>query len=387
VGFREGALAPPLAKMDVMPNSLPHQEQPIPLEVRQRFQKIRAAGEFSADPAGIREIVVRSPNWVGDAVMSLPVLSGLQRLFPQAQITLLAARRVAGLFEGQPGVAKIVTYPYGRGKFQVLWGLRGRFDLGLALPNSLESALGLWLLGVPVRVGYNADARRPFLNVAVTGRRSLAGLHLVYYYLGILSALGEFAALAPPALHLAAPEIAAAAALLAAAPLNGATGPWVGLSPGAAYGPAKRWPPERVAALGAELHREYHARLVLLGGPAERPVADQIKELLGCPVLDLVGRTELRQVLAVLSLLNVLVTNDSGLMHAAAALGVPLVAIFGSTDPMATGPFSPKATVLQHPQDCSPCFKRTCDIGYPCLNAITVAEVVAAARPWLAKAP
>lgn len=373
--------------MGLMNNLLIHQEQAVPLEVRQRFQKIRAAGEFSADPAGIRQIVVRSPNWVGDAVMSLPVLSGLQRLFPQAQITMLAARRVAGLFEGQPGVAEIVTYPYGRGKFQVLWGLRGRFDLGLALPNSLESALGLWLLGVPVRVGYNADARRPFLNVAVTGRRSLAGLHLVYYYLGVLSALGELAALAPPALHLAAPEIAAAAALLAAAPLNGATGPWVGLSPGAAYGPAKRWPPERVAALGAELHREYQARLVLLGGPPERPVADRIKELLGCPVLDLVGRTELRQVLAVLSLLKVLVTNDSGLMHAAAALGVPLVAIFGSTDPMATGPFSQRATVLHHPQDCSPCFKRTCDIGYPCLNAITVAEVMAAARPWLAKAP
>jgi heptosyltransferase-2 len=370
-----------------MQNPLPHREQPVPLEVRQRFQKVRTAGEFSADPATIRQIVVRSPNWVGDAVMSLPVLRGLQRLFPQARITVLAARRVAGLFQGQPGVAEIVTYPYGRGKFQVLWGLRGRFDLGLALPNSLESALGLWLLGVPVRVGYNADARRPFLNVAVTGRRSLAGLHLVYYYLGILSALGELAELAPPALHLAPPEIAAAAALLAAAPLNGAAGPWVGLSPGAAYGPAKRWPPERVAALGADLHREYQARLVLLGGPAERPVADQIKELLGCPVLDLVGRTELRQVLAVLSLLNVLVTNDSGLMHAAAALGVPLVAIFGSTDPMVTGPFSPRATVLHHPQDCSPCFKRTCDIGYPCLNAITVADVMAAVRPWLAKAP
>jgi len=369
-----------------MNNSLIHQEQPLPLEVRQRFQKLRTSGKFSGDPERVREILVRSPNWVGDAVMSLPVLSGLHKFFPQAGITVLGARRVAGLFEAHPAVAEVITYPYGRGKWQVLWGLRGRFDLALALPNSLESALGLWLVGVPVRVGYNADARRSFLNVAVTGRRGLAGLHTVYYYLGLLAAFGEFSTFAPPTLYLGAQEIAAAGELLAAAPMNGA-GPWVGLSPGAAYGPAKRWPPERVAALGAELHQEYEARLLLLGGPEERPVADQIKELLGCPILDLVGRTDLRQALAVLSRLDLLVTNDSGLMHAAAALRVPLVAIFGSTDPMTTGPFSFRATVVQHPQDCSPCFKRTCDLGYPCLNTVTVAEVMAAARPWLTKVP
>jgi heptosyltransferase-2 len=159
----------------------------------------------------------------------------------------------------------------------------------------------------------------------------------------------------------------------------------VGLSPGAAYGPAKRWPPERVAELGAVLYQEFEARLVLLGGPEERPVADRIKELLKYPVLDLVGRTTLRQALALLSRLKVLVTNDSGLMHVAAALKVPLVAIFGSTDPGATGPFSSRATMLRHPLECSPCFKRTCDVGYACLNAVTVAEVLAAARPWLAK--
>jgi heptosyltransferase-2 len=367
-----------------MNDSLDPQEQLLPLAVRQRFQKIGIAGQFSVDAAGVRRVLVRSPNWVGDAVMSLPVLSGLARLFPQAEITVLAARRVAGLFAGQPGVAEIVTYPNGRGKWQVLWGLRHRFDLALALPNSLESALGLWLVGVPVRMGYNADARRPFLNLAVTGRRNLAGLHTVYYFLGLLAAFGEFSTFRPPALQLKIEEITAAAETLAAAPFDG-YGPWVGLSPGAAYGPAKRWPPERVAALGAELHREYGARLVLLGGPEERPVADRIKEMLEAPVLDLVGRTDLRQALAVLSRLKVLVTNDSGLMHAAAALAVPLVAIFGSTDPGATGPLSSRATVLHHPQDCSPCFKRTCDLGYPCLNSITVAEVAAAARPWLVK--
>ncbi len=175
--------------------------------------------------------------------------------------------------------------------------------------------------------------------------------------------------------------MAVAAQLLAdAAP---GSGPWVGLSPGAAYGPAKRWPPEHFAALGRELIKEFGARLVLLGGREEAPVAQQVKESLGLPVLNLVGKTDLRQALAVLSRLKLLITNDSGLMHAAAALRVPLVALFGSTDPTATGPFTDQATILRHPLPCSPCLQRTCDLGYACLTAIKVEEALAAARPWL----
>lgn len=361
-------------------------EQPLPPEVEARFGKIKAAGKFTGDPETVHRILVRSPNWVGDAVMSLPLLNGLRHFFPQAAITVLAARRVAALFSGQPEVAETVTYPYGKGRWQVLWGLRNRFDLALALPNSLESAMGLWLTGVPVRVGYRADARSPFLNLGLSGRKNLAGLHQVYYFLGLLTAFGKFSTFQAPSLALKPEEAQRAADFLAAAELPG-SGPWVGLSPGAAYGPAKRWPPERVAALGAKLRQGFDARLVLLGGPEERPVADSIRQLLSDPVLDLVGRTDLRQALALLSQLDLLVTNDSGLMHAAAALEVPLVAIFGSTDPVATGPFSSRATVLRHPLECGPCFKRTCDLGYACLEAVTVPEVLAAARIWLEKVP
>ena len=160
-------------------------------------------------------------------------------------------------------------------------------------------------------------------------------------------------------------------------------GPWVGLSPGAAYGLAKRWEPARFAALGRELVREFGARLVLLGADDERPVADEVREQIQGPVVDLVGRTSLRQALGIMSQLNLLVTNDSGLMHAAAALSVPLVALFGSTDPVATGPFTSRATVIHHLQPCSPCLKRTCETGYTCLTAISVNEVAAAARAWL----
>jgi heptosyltransferase II len=366
------------------PNQNPRRlhDLPLPVEVRQRFQQLQVSRRFTRDPEVVRRILVRAPNWVGDAVMSLPVLAGLRRLFPLAEITVLAAPRVAPLFAAQPGVTEIIRYPAGRGKWQVLWELRGRFEVALALPNSMESALGLWLVGVPSRVGYNTDARRLFLKEAVSGHEELAGLHTVFYLLGLLKALGGVATFTPPTLYLEPEEEAMAAHVLAETDLPG-RGPWVGLSPGAAYGPAKRWEPARFAALGRELQRQFGARLVLLGASDERPVAEMVKENLPGPVADLVGRTNLRQALGVLSQLKLLVTNDSGLMHAAAALDVPLVALFGSTDPGATGPFTSRATVLRHPRPCSPCFKRTCEEGYACLTDISVDEVAAAARSWL----
>ena len=366
------------------PNPKPRRltDLPLPPEVRQRYQQLQVSRRFSRDPEVVRRVLVRVPNWVGDAVMSLPVLAGLRRLFPLAELTVLAAPRVAPLFAAQPKVTEIIRYPSDKGKWQVLWELRGRFDVALALPNSMESALGLWLVGVPSRVGYNTDSRRLFLKEAVSGREALAGLHTVFYLLGLLKALGGVATFTPPTLYLEPEEEAMGGQTLSEAGLPG-QGPWVGLSPGAAYGPAKRWEPERFAALGRELVRKFGARLVLLGADDERPAADEVKEQLQGPVVDLVGRTSLRQALGIMSQLKLLVTNDSGLMHAAAALSVPLVALFGSTDPGATGPFTSRATVIRHPQTCSPCFQRTCEAGYTCLTAISVDEVAAAAGSWL----
>jgi heptosyltransferase-2 len=358
------------------------QELPLPPEVQERFQQLQVSRRFSRDPEVVGQILVRVPNWVGDAIMSLPVLAGLRRLFPLAEITVLAAPRVAPLFAAQPGVAEVIRYPSGRGKWQILWEMRGRFDVALALPNSMESALGLWLLGVPSRVGYNTDSRRLFLKEAVSGHRKLEGLHTVFYFLGLLKALGGVAAFTPPSLYLEPEEETRGARFLAECGHPG-QGPWVGLSPGAAYGPAKRWPPERFAALGQELLREFDARLILLGGKEERAVANQVKEHLPGGVIDVVGLTSLREALGLLSQLQLLVTNDSGLMHAAAALSVPVVALFGSTDPESTGPFTSRATVIRHPRPCSPCFKRTCEEGYACLQDIGVDEVLAAARDWI----
>jgi heptosyltransferase-2 len=362
------------------------EEMPLPREVGQRLRELRVRGRPAPDPKRVRRVLVRAPNWLGDAVMSLPLLSALRGFYPQASITVLAVPRVAPLYYHHPTVSRLIPYPGTQDRRRLLWGLRKNYDLALALPNSLESALGLWLAGAPHRVGYNADARRFFLTRAVSGQENLKGLHTVFYFLGILRGLGEVSRFTPPALYLETPELAGADALLAAAP-GGGPGPWVGLAPGAAYGPAKRWPPARFAALAGELHRLLQARLLLLGGPEDRPVAAQVQEHFRFPVLDLTGKTNLRQALGVLRRLDLLVTNDSGLMHAAAALGVPLVAIFGSTDPAATGPFTSRASVLHHPLPCSPCFLRTCPEDYPCLTAITVDQVMATARGWLEETP
>ncbi len=352
--------------------------QPLPPEVRQRFQNISVQGKFNQDRAEVKNILVRVPNWVGDAVMALAVLPGLARLFPQARVTILAGRRVAPLFEAHPQVAEIIPYPGGLEKFRLLYDLRGRFDLGLALPNSLESALGLWLAGAKARVGYNTHHRGFFLTTALDGPEKLQGVHTVFYLLGVLQAFGKIVDFASPQLYLTEAEVAWARQLL-----DSHHGPWVAISPGAAYGPAKRWPPERFARVGAKLRKELGAGLVLLGGPEDRPAAEEVKGYLKEGCLDLVGRTDLRQAIAVLSRMQLLITNDSGLMHVAAALEVPLVAVFGSTDPQATRPFTDQAAVIYHGLSCSPCLERTCKIGYPCLNEIDAAEVYEAALSWL----
>jgi len=358
--------------------------EPVPGEVQERFKNLHLNGNLP--DRRISRILVRAPNWVGDAVMSLPVLTGLNRLFPHASVTMLASPRVAPLYEAHPYVTEIIPYPPDRRKWRVLWTLRSRrFDLALALPNSLESALGLWLAGARHRLGYNTDGRRTFLTMALSGRKHLKGLHQIYYYLGLLKAWGGQTEFAPPMLYLKPEEIDAATKLLNDAPLP-TRGPLIGLSPGAAYGPAKRWRPERFAGVADRLQEEFSARFVLLGGPGDREAADQVATLFGRPLLNLAGRTSLREAMGVLSRLSLLITNDSGLMHAAAALGVPIVALFGSTDPVATGPFTEWATVLHHPLDCSPCLKRTCEDDYRCLTAISVDEVVDAARRWLVEA-
>ncbi|MEJ2070353.1 MAG: lipopolysaccharide heptosyltransferase II [Syntrophobacterales bacterium] len=381
--FRRAGVPPAIVIQEMDPQDYRlDAPQPLPPQVRRRYQKLTRKGQAPGNSPQVRRILLRTPNWVGDAIMSLPVLSGLTGLFPGALVTVLAAPRVAPLFSGQPGVTDVIPYPAAQEKWRFLLNLRNKFDLAVALPNSFESTLGLWLTRTPHRLGYAANGRKPMLTLALKGREHLKGVHQIFYYLGLLQAFAPVPNFLPPRLYLSEAEQVEAGKLFHGNGTNPG-GPWIGLAPGATYGPAKRWPAERFAQVGDLLQQECQAGLVLLGGPADREAANEVQHHGQGKYLNLAGRTTLRQALMILSQLNVLITNDSGLMHAAAALGVPLVALFGSTNPVATGPFTHRATVLHHPQPCSPCMQRTCSLDYACLTEITVAEVADAARLWL----
>lgn len=366
---------------------------PLPQAVQACFEQLTVHRRRLWYPHQIRSILVRAVNWLGDAVLILPAIRQLKRFFPHARLTVLALDRVAPVFEHLPEVDDIVPYlpkPPATGfKAWLAWLVRlrrQRFDLAVLFPNSLESALVTRFLGVPHRVGYNTEFRSRLLTQIVQGPEITAGLHHVYRHEGILRAFGRVTADGLPELSVIPAELAAASQLLHHQGWQPGR-PIVGLSPGAAYGPAKQWFPQRFAAVADALHREFGARIVLLGSGGDQEAATQVAGAMQSPAVNLAGRTDLRTALALLDLLDLLITNDSGLMHAAAALFTPLVALFGSTDPFATGPFTPFASVLRHPIPCSPCRQRQCpEKHYRCLDLISVADVLEHARYWLRKA-
>ncbi len=313
-------------------------------------------------------LVVRLPNWLGDAVMATPVLRALAR---EGEFYLLGRPYLQPLFENLPGVRGFIPVHPGR------WGiLRTAFDLraygfsrGLLLPNSFSSALIFFLAGIPERWGYATDGRKLLLTRPI--KPPERALHQRDYYRQLLVSLG----FEPPEeeLGLTIPEEARrrVARFLAKIP-----GPVAILAPGAAYGPAKRWPEDYFRALAQELVRRGFF-ILILGSSRERPLGEHIVANLS-RAMNLCGQTDLLSAAALIQQAAVFVSNDSGLMHVAAALRRPQVAIFGSTDPTATGPLNPRALVVYKNLPCSPCWQRTCESQYACLRTISVEEVLSA---------
>jgi heptosyltransferase-2 len=252
--------------------------------------------------------------------------------------------------------------------------LRGRFDLGLLLPNSFAAALVLWRAGLPERWGYATDGRGALLTRRCRVPPQVRGRSQVYYYRAMLEGLG-LAVEGEPDASLACPEEwgARGRALL------GDDGPWVGVNPGAFYGTAKRWRPERFAAAADRVARRAGASVAIVGGAAERPLGEAIAGQLKAPSRVLCGETTLGELVGVLSSLRLLLTNDSGPMHLAAALGTPLVAVFGPTDWRETAPVSSRARLVREEVECSPCLLRECPIDHRCMDRIGVERVAAAA--------
>ena len=332
------------------------------------------------------KIVVRTPNWLGDVLMALPAIDSLRRNFPEAEVWLA----------GRPWLADLVSDGLGGGSVIPLSppkNLRDlareatvlksrRFDAALLLTNSFASALLFQRAGIPERWGYRRDGRGLLLTKGVVRRDRGRTVHMVRYYLDLIEGLGFRTW--PPEIRLAArPEDQARAREILRAAGADPARPLVILNAGASYGPAKRWPPERFAALGRRLADGHGAALVLTGAAEDVPTAEAILSLLERPAANLAGRTSLRELIGTISLAALFVTNDSGPMHLADALRVPVVAVFGPTDPAVTGPFHPPAVVLKKEAVCWPCLYRECPYDHRCLVAVGADEAYAAAAEFL----
>lgn len=338
-----------------------------------------------------KRILIVAPNWIGDAVLSLPVVDGCGQLWQEAELTVLARTRVAELFEARESDVRVLEYERGNGpqRLSNLMALgrslrRERFDLAILLPNSLGSAVMTRLAGIPQRLGYSTDGRGWLLTQRLEDRRKERGLHQVDYYLGLIHSLGAYQVDRIPQLKLRSKITDRAMALMEGLGID-KNELLIGVHPGAAYGETKRWFPERFAAVLERLHRSGR-RFLLLGGTGEEPLAEQISAEMDHPVINLIGKTTVAEVLALIGQCSLFLSNDSGLMHVAAALNIPQVALFGSTDPQKTAPLNNRAVVI-HPEHvgCTPCFKRSCPEDLECMKAITVQEVHAAAEQLLAE--
>ena len=321
-------------------------------------------------------LLVRAPNWLGDAVLSLPAVRDLRRSFPTARIELLARAWVAPLYGA---VGEVDAVRESRGVRADAEAVRGAFDAAVLLPNSFASALAVWRADIPERWGYATDLRGALLTRRPRVPARTRGQSQVYYYRAMLAGIG-LDVTPPPDASLRCPE---AWADQAAVRLGGDGERWIGLNPGAFFGPAKRWGPERYAAAGDALARRTGARIAILGGADERRLGEAIAAGMRAPARVLCGETTLPELVGVLSRLRLLVTNDSGPMHVAAALGVPLVAVFGPTDWRETAPVGTRHRLVREPVHCSPFLLRECPIDHRCMRRVGVDRVVAEALALL----
>ena len=353
-----------------------------------RFTERKPEQEESAPEQGVlatpkstpERIFVKGLNWVGDAIMGTPAISLLRETWPEAKITLMARPWVAAIYEHNPDIDELLIHDDATSWREFYKAVRkvrkGRFQLGLALPNSIRSALLLRWGGVLKGVGYGIGARRTLLTQPITLDPHLLETHQVYYYLHLVEQLTEKKVKAPR-LVLKAGEIERQEIdrMLTSRGLDLGR-PMVGLAPGSINSNAKRWPAERYGELVGRLATGLNADIVLLGSESERDVLTRVESNCKASVHNFCGQMGLGQAIALNERLDGLICNDSGAMHMAAALGVPTVAVFGPTEWDTTYPFSDRAKIVREDVDCAPCMLRECpQQQHLCMEAVTAERV------------
>ena len=336
---------------------------------------------FIPAPGGINRILVRGVNWVGDTVLSYPTVEQLKTLFPKSHLAILIPSYLVDLWKTFPYVDEIIPFQKKEG-IGSIWedlnlsqSLKERnFDLAVILPRSFRSAFHIFLARIPIRIGYQSEGRSLFLTHGIRRTKEILKGHRIHYYRKLVEFLGETEGLPSPKIFLREEDRRWADGVLK--DLGIPEGKLlIGINPGATFGLAKCWYPDRFGKLGKRLAEKWEARILLFGKEEERPIVDEILHYLGTDGIDLTGKTGLLQLAALLERCTLLVTNDTGTMHMAAAVGSPVAALFGSTPPLATGPWGEGHVVVRRDVPCSPCWKRICPKDHRCMDLITVDEV------------
>ena len=318
-------------------------------------------------------ILIRSSNWLGDAVMSVPAVRAIKHGRPDVHLTIAARDKIAPMWKLIPEVDAIIPLPEGS-LLSVVRLLRQEmpFDVAILFPNSLRVALETSLSGIPRRVGYRGHWRSWLVNQIVREpRKPGPPEHHSLRFLRIARECGAETS----NIEVSKPHQTS----------NIKHQTLIGLCPGAEYGPAKRWLPERFAEAAAKITAQSSAQWILFGTKNDAAIGEQIAAAIGDHCVNRIGQTTLEQVIDELRQCRLLLTNDTGTMHLAALVGVPVVAVFGSTEPLLTGPLGNGHTILRHHVECSPCFLRECPIDFRCMKAVSADEVAGAVLSMLAK--
>ncbi len=343
---------------------------PNPRFLLAKYKRGVVAGDKPLQPF---QILIRSSNWLGDAVMSVPAVKAIKEGRPDARVTVLTPEKLADFWKTVSSVDEIITIAPKQSVFSVARSIRERFDVAIIFPNSFRTALEAWLAGIPRRVGYPGHRRAWLLNQIFAEKKkkkkaqvtARAPEHQVHHYLRLAEFIGADISSALTPSPATASESKSAVRRFA-------------ICPGAEYGPAKRWLPERFAEVMTKVSETQKCEWVMVGIAKDSPVGEAIAAQFQGLLQNLIGKTTLAELITVLRECDLLLTNDTGTMHLAAYLGIPVVAIFGSTEPVLTGPLGDGHAVLRHHVVCSPCFLRECPLDFRCMKAVKVEEVVAA---------
>ena len=352
--------------------------------------KVKARKQI--DKSSISKILVRATNWVGDVVMTLPALEAIKKTFPSSSIAVLAKPWVLPLFENHPAVNEVISFKKGEGAFtgfsEILRTVslirKKRFDLAILFQNAFEAAALAFFGNVRYRIGYNTDGRGFLLTHSVLRTEEVLKFHQTDYYIYLLRAMGwqpDFTDHGNPDPRSGFPSVFLAREYTEKGRIiiesNGMnTNDFlIGLNPGAIFGGAKRWPADRFAKIGDLAVENWGAKVLVLGSKNETDICRNLCSSMTRKALNLCGRTSLGEAMGIIGLCRFFVTNDSGLMHIAAALGVPTIAIFGPTDHVATGPRGPSTKIIRHDTRCAPCLKPECPDDHRCMLSIEPEEV------------